>query len=165
MHGPNRDREREGGTGQQQAPPGPGRFANLHRKAQTDIGTLDRHDDREQDKPRFVYDRHRLRSLGAREGCAMVGSRTIIDEVYAAAEAMSQACAKNLCEVVTRYDVIAVHRPNHPLRSDLGVESTANRNRGSARWPCATGNKEADVASCRGREDPDCLLPTLCALS
>jgi hypothetical protein len=38
----------------------------------------------------------------------MVGSRTIIDEVYAAAEAMSQACAKNLCEVVTRYDVIAV---------------------------------------------------------
>src|SRR5215472_8630604 len=108
MHGPNRDREREGGTGQQQAPPGSGRFANLHRKAQPYIGALDRHHDREQDKPRFVYDRHRLHSLGARDGCAMVSSLSIIDDVHAAAEAMSQARAKNLCELATRCEVTSV---------------------------------------------------------
>ena len=39
----------------------------------------------------------------------MVSSLSIIDDVHAAAEAMSQVRAKNLCEVATRYEVIAVH--------------------------------------------------------
>src|SRR5271156_3669247 len=64
MHGPNRDGERNGGAGKKKTPSRPGCVGNLNGKAQADIGALDRHDDREQDKPRFVSHRHcRIPSL------------------------------------------------------------------------------------------------------
>src|SRR5690348_17793438 len=58
MHGPDRDCEREGGAGKERPAPHAGRIADLHCEMEAHIGALDRHHDREQDKPRLVGDRH-----------------------------------------------------------------------------------------------------------
>jgi hypothetical protein len=58
MHGPDRNRQRECRAGQQQAPPHAARPPDLHRQTQAHIGALDRHHDREQDKPGLISHWH-----------------------------------------------------------------------------------------------------------